>query len=354
MTNLRKLLKPGGYLLIGEGSSEGMVQYGAGFIFGTLPGWWAGVHEGRILSPLASVTHWDELLRRNGFSGIDTMSPPKLFETFGLTLMLSQAVDPKMEILRNPLSSPDNLTKNEVIMVGGQTAPVEGLIQEVKSIFLELGCQVVVFNRVEDIDVETVARVGASIISMADLDSPVFRDINQARWEKIKTMFQGEKSVLWLTKGRLEDEPFCNSTVGFGRVARHEEDKLRLQFMDIPEVGSIDAKRIAEGFVRLTIYQQEDEVILNKLEPEIVIDARGRETVPRLGHFTAANNRLNSTRRKITTDVDLRTAEVELLQDSDSCFLRQMTRYEIAEQSQGYVTSEYFRRRLTFLLLGPT
>ena len=54
--NLRKLLKPGGFLLIGEGSSEGMVQYGAGFIFVTLPGWWLGVDEGRTISPLASFS----------------------------------------------------------------------------------------------------------------------------------------------------------------------------------------------------------------------------------------------------------------------------------------------------------
>lgn len=118
--NLRKLLKPGGFLLIGEGSSEGMVQYGAGFIFGTLPGWWLGVDEGRTLSPLASVSQWDTILRRNGFSGVDTMHPPKLFNTFGLTLLCSQAVDTRMEIIREPLSSPANLTSKEIVIVGAR------------------------------------------------------------------------------------------------------------------------------------------------------------------------------------------------------------------------------------------
>ena len=34
--NLRRLLKPGGFLVMGEGSSDGAPQAGAGFIFGTL------------------------------------------------------------------------------------------------------------------------------------------------------------------------------------------------------------------------------------------------------------------------------------------------------------------------------
>lgn len=55
MRNLRKLLKPGGFLLIGEGNSEGPMQAGASYIFGPLPGWWRGVDEGRTLTPFVNV-----------------------------------------------------------------------------------------------------------------------------------------------------------------------------------------------------------------------------------------------------------------------------------------------------------
>lgn len=59
---IRKLLKPGGFLLIGEGSSESVVQYVVGLVFGTLPVWWLGVDEGRNLLTLASVSQWDTIL----------------------------------------------------------------------------------------------------------------------------------------------------------------------------------------------------------------------------------------------------------------------------------------------------
>ena len=39
MHDLRKLLKPGVFLIMEEGSGAAGLQAGAGFIFGTLPGW---------------------------------------------------------------------------------------------------------------------------------------------------------------------------------------------------------------------------------------------------------------------------------------------------------------------------
>ena len=334
--NLRKLLKPGGFLLIGEGSSEGMVQYGAGFIFGTLPGWWLGVDEGRTLSPLASVSQWDTILRRNGFSGVDTMHPPKLFDTFGLTLLCSQAVDTRMEIIREPLSSPANLTSKEVVIVGGQTKPVAHLVKGLEQILTGLGSQVFAYKSLEELD-DRVMNAGVAIISLADLDKPAFQDITPERWYGFRKLFVGEKSMLWLTKGRLEDEPYCNMTVGFSRSAAHEEDDLRLQFLDIPDVRKIDARTIAETFVRLTNKQLEGDDILYIVEPEIVIDAQGRELVPRLGYMSAANDRLNSTRRPITHEVDVRKSAVELQQDSKGCSIRQLSRFEMSEEFTGYV-----------------
>lgn len=66
--NAGKLLKPGGVL--------GLVELTRltpfyNLAFGPLPGWWAGVNEGRTESPLQSPQQWDELLRQTGCSGID-------------------------------------------------------------------------------------------------------------------------------------------------------------------------------------------------------------------------------------------------------------------------------------------
>ena len=70
--NVRRLLKPGGKLCLSETTR---LSPSGGLIFGTLPGWWVGVDDGRIESPLLSVEQWDTLLKANGFSGIDIWLP---------------------------------------------------------------------------------------------------------------------------------------------------------------------------------------------------------------------------------------------------------------------------------------
>ena len=53
MRNVRKLLKPGGYLLMLEITDNDPMRFG--FIFGGLPGWWLGQNDGRMLSPCVSI-----------------------------------------------------------------------------------------------------------------------------------------------------------------------------------------------------------------------------------------------------------------------------------------------------------
>lgn len=65
----RKLLKPGGKLILMELTEPDSVR--SGFIFGLLPGWWLGSESFRQQNPCISVDRWNETLRRNEFSGND-------------------------------------------------------------------------------------------------------------------------------------------------------------------------------------------------------------------------------------------------------------------------------------------
>ena len=68
LDNIHKLLKPGGTLALVELTR--LTPY-FNMAFGSLSGWWAGVGEGRIESPLQSPEQWDEQLRKADFSGVD-------------------------------------------------------------------------------------------------------------------------------------------------------------------------------------------------------------------------------------------------------------------------------------------
>lgn len=52
LKNTRRLLKPGGYLLLLEITNNGPIQNNT--VFGALPGWWVGVNDGRRYAPTVS------------------------------------------------------------------------------------------------------------------------------------------------------------------------------------------------------------------------------------------------------------------------------------------------------------
>ena len=120
--------------------------------------------------------------------------------------------------------------------------------------------------------------------------------------------------------------------VGFGRSAAHEWDNLRLQFLDIPDPAKVDAKAIAENFLRFHVKELESDNLLYTAEPEVVIDSSRHELVPRLRPIPAANDRYNSIQRPITQDVDASKAILELQHDGSGYTLRQLSRYEILNE----------------------
>ncbi|KAF2177891.1 hypothetical protein K469DRAFT_601543 [Zopfia rhizophila CBS 207.26] len=69
LKNSRKLLKPGGKLILHESTNPKATKLG--FIFGLLPGWWLCTESNREWSPLISQTEWHNLLSRSEFSGAD-------------------------------------------------------------------------------------------------------------------------------------------------------------------------------------------------------------------------------------------------------------------------------------------
>lgn len=71
--NVRKLLKPGGKLILLEITESEILRNG--FAFGTLPGWWLSTEPSREWSPCVSEVEWQQLLEDNGFQGLDMILP---------------------------------------------------------------------------------------------------------------------------------------------------------------------------------------------------------------------------------------------------------------------------------------
>ncbi|KAJ2988123.1 hypothetical protein NUW58_g4141 [Xylaria curta] len=68
LSNCRRLLNPGGKLLLVETTKNFIVP---GIVVGTFTGYWAGIPDGRVDAPFQSLDAWESSLRDAGFSGLD-------------------------------------------------------------------------------------------------------------------------------------------------------------------------------------------------------------------------------------------------------------------------------------------
>ncbi|THC93363.1 hypothetical protein EYZ11_007155 [Aspergillus tanneri] len=72
LENLRGLLKPEGKLIFVDLTNPPLRW---SMVFGTLPGWWLGIEDGRVTGPTLTESQWDNVLRKTSFSGLDMSEP---------------------------------------------------------------------------------------------------------------------------------------------------------------------------------------------------------------------------------------------------------------------------------------
>ncbi|KAK0129388.1 hypothetical protein ONS95_001314 [Cadophora gregata] len=337
LKNARRLLKPGGYLLLLEITNNGPMRLG--FDEGGLPGWWAGKDEGRILAPTITSTQWNEELLKSGFAGIDAITPEHDVVVLPVSIMAAQAVDDKISFLREPFSSPDLMPKiKELIIVGGTTPSVANFTKEISSLLDPLCIRITTINAVEDIN-SMVLPTNYSVLSVTDLDVPVFKDFTAVKFECLKRLFDQASNVLWITAGCRADDPYANMSVGIGRSVRLEIPHVRFQYLDI-EIGSRpEPKLIAETLMRLQVvnfWEQEGalEKMLWTVEPEMAYE-KGTLMIPRIYEEEVLNARFNSKRRPITEEVAPESNPVELVHSEEGYDIRSMQ----LEQSAGDLVS---------------
>jgi hypothetical protein len=308
LSHIRRLLKPGGFLVVAEGRDawDGFAK--AGFIWGTLPGWWLRDDARHTLSPHLSPKEWNGILRSTGFSGVDTSLPTEFQQVLSMFCFVSQAVNSDVKLLRQPLiaSSPRKPPIEKLVLVGGQTTRTSSLVEGLRSIFTtnDLASEVYHFRTLLDVDYDVVDG-HSTVISLTEVDKPVFKDMGPEAFMSLKAMFTTGKTLLWVTSGRLEDEPFSNMTVGFGNVAANETPDLCLQQLDIANPAGTKPEVIAEILLRFYRTVGKASTFLWTVEPQIVLDKEGQELLPRLRPIPELNDRYNSARRPVLREVKL-------------------------------------------------
>lgn len=312
--NARVLLKPGGYLVLMEITGDSLA---ATYTMGALPGWWLGVEDGRRFSPGVSIPEWDSLLKGTGFSGVDAVtydSPDLTKHTF--SIIISQAVDEKVSLLREPLSAQISFPQEDLLIIGGTTPEVAKLSCDIQD-HLHQWRKIKAVDSFDALDPGTIDQQ-TFVLCLMELDTPLFAStMTDDRLQRLQQLFSRAQKVLWLTSGSMRHNPLSNMVVGLGRSLPKELPHLTLQFLDTDSVAEVSPAVVAKIFLRLAISGRSDVVGCNMFhaaEPELKLKA-GKVLVPRIIPDVAMNDRFNSTRRTITQQVQRQSTRVEVVVD---------------------------------------
>ncbi|AEO63908.1 polyketide synthetase [Thermothielavioides terrestris NRRL 8126] len=320
LRNVRRLLKPGGYLIMQEITNNDVTR--VGFMMSATPGWWLGQDDGRRLSPCVSTLEWHQLFLECGFSGVDTSTSEIDIYPFSLTDMVTMAVDDRVSLLREPLSSlgaqaaaAAAAVEWDLVLIGGQKLGTSRLIDQIVRLVQPFGVKHTVFGTLGDMAAAKTSP-NSAILCLAELDDPVFRDISEPTLQGMQRLFETQGTILWVTQGSRADEPYMNMSVGLIRVVLLENPDLTVQVLDLDSGAKPDARRLLESLLRLRYATTwEKDGIMDKMlwtqEHELALD--GDELlVSRVYHDNAPNDRYNAFKRTIYEDVDPQTTPLSL------------------------------------------
>lgn len=314
MKNVRRLLKPGGYVVILELGDY--VENRTGLIFGSLPGWWMGYNDNRKLSPMMSEEAWDTCMKKVGFSGVDAITPIPPDLPISMVVIIGQAIDEYVKFLREPLATCSlEVIGSHLTIVGGSTSRVAELAHSAATLLEPFYSGVTTVKSLSEVSTVNVYLMG-TVLCLTDLDKPIFQDMEADTLKGIQVLFKQSRSCLWITQGGYKESPYQNMSVGMARVVRLEMSHLRYQSLDLDEISEFTASMITEKLLQFEATEIWDQKglaknMLGSTEVELSYE-KGYTFVPRLIKDKARNDRYNSARRLITKDLNPRGCNIGL------------------------------------------
>jgi len=306
MANTRRLLRPGGYLMMLEFVSND--RTGITACMGGLPGWWGGgevVDPARQDGPCLTPSQWDALVRQHGFGGIDTHTPiEKHLQWYAVHVC--QAVDDRVLSLRDPLGAPVPAlapAPSDLVVIGGTTNEVARLAGQVCELLGPRYNTVTRLDTVEELNERGLA-LGSSVVCLTELDRQFLEIRTEPKIEALKKLWRAGSSILWVTRGVRDASPYSAMILGLARVVRYEYPSINLQILDFDAAPT--PRTLAEDLIRLEMgrhWKEEGVNLLWSVEPEVHYE-KNRLFIPRMYPDANANARYNTQRRTVAKEVD--------------------------------------------------
>lgn len=254
LRNLRKLLKPGGYLVLEEITSTQSACIN--IAFGTLPGWWLSTEKWRQGSPLATRESWNQLLQNNGFLGIELALKDFEDDAYHIsTVMVARASGEADAPLQNgPVCI--RPAQPQIVIVRDQNSSDQVALTEELGKTLGLS-QVVDFDSLGQWWATSPSEV---VVSLVDVGTSGLANLSEQGFENLQGLIQGSKAILWVAasapdtsgldncESHLPWDPRSGIATGALRTIRSEESDKHIVNLTINQSHTYEPEEVA-GFV---------------------------------------------------------------------------------------------------------
>ncbi|EMD88582.1 hypothetical protein COCC4DRAFT_154765 [Bipolaris maydis ATCC 48331] len=270
LTNIRKLLAPGGRLLLQELNTQ---MKWVNCVLGFLDEWWIGENDGRTDEPYVSPDRWEAELKRAGFAApAIALDSPAPYQSHAV-IIARPAEDTK----------PAENKHVAVLAYKHDGKNVDAVSQKLQS----RGYKVSKCSFGDELPQES-----QYVISLLDEESPFFEDIDQHRFQTLQKFVAniGDRGFFWITRpSQMQSaDPRYATVVGALRSIRHE-DTIDLATCEVHDVSaSLDL--VADAFTHFQ-KQKEDDFFRPNYEYAIIDDTIN---VPRFYPFTFGDERTSS------------------------------------------------------------
>ncbi|TLD08011.1 hypothetical protein PspLS_12074 [Pyricularia sp. CBS 133598] len=219
LTHVRKLLRPGGRLLLVETTKD---TFDVQMIFGTLPGWWLGEEQSRKDSPNLKLEHWESLLPKAGFSGFDiSVKDCEDDDNYSFNVILTTAVGKSIYPKDFLVVCPDVQGPSQTWLDG-------------------LGCALrsKVLGEQTTISMSTLASARPQdqvCILLQEAVSPLLATMNSEQFYQLQRLVTTAKAVIWVSRAGVirGAEPELGMHTGLLRTLCMEDASRRYVSLDL-------------------------------------------------------------------------------------------------------------------------
>ncbi|KAL3251096.1 hypothetical protein ABHI18_010823 [Aspergillus niger] len=311
LANVRRLLKPGGYLVVRTNTNTSVTRFG--LVVSLFKKWWSD-ENGDPHSPVISLQKWDLLLRMTGFGGLEALSSAGQFGY--ASTFVTQAIDDRIRLLREPGDFPETLSDN-LLLIGGATGATSKIISALEALLRPWFRQLVSIQSLDVLDLDDT--YGWCVLNLTDIDSPCYENITAQCLSSLKVVMNSASRLLWVTSGPESVQPYFSMSKATVHCLAYENPQSIFQYLNIPDSQETTVPTLAKIFMQLVHTPKDNndglDVCLHSTEFELRL-VNGVLKIPRIQLDDSRNKRYFANHRRVNGLINLQNSRVDIVAPS--------------------------------------